>query len=83
MNLQEQILRMKSMMVENDSFTARVRKVKRINNGVEQILWHAVGVSGSYGIGYSYISKQETMGKKIRLQIFKQIIDRYNLNEYL
>lgn len=68
---------------EDYLFNARVRKVKKIVNGIEQNLWHVVGTSGSYGFGYSYLSKVDTMGKKVRLQIFKQIIDKYNLSEFI
>ena len=48
-----------------------------------QIYWKVVGISGSYGFGYAFISKKETLGKRNRQQIFKQIIDKYNLQQYL
>jgi hypothetical protein len=49
----------------------------------DQSYWRVVGISGSYGFGYSFISRRETLGKRIRQQIFKQIIDKYNLQPYL
>ena len=45
--------------------------------------WHVVGVGGSYGFGYSFITKKETIGKTFRRQIFNQIIDKYNLNNII
>jgi hypothetical protein len=47
------------------------------------IKWRVVGLSGSYGFGYSFISQRETLGKRYRLQIFQQIIDKYKLDEYI
>jgi hypothetical protein len=49
----------------------------------EQNYWKVVGIGGSYGFGYGFISKKETLGKRNRQQIFKQIIDKYNLQQYL
>ena len=62
-------------------FTARVRSFKSSVNHLKT--WRVVGTSGSYGFGYSFINKKETLGKRARLQIFKQIIDKYNLQEYM
>jgi hypothetical protein len=49
----------------------------------DQTYWKVVGISGSHGFGYIFISKKETLGKRYRQQIFKQIIDKYNLQQYL
>lgn len=57
----------------------RVRKI--IRNGLP--IWHVVGISGSHGFGYYGIPKKEILGKTYRKQIFQQIIDKYNLNQYL
>ena len=63
-------------------FTARVRSFKSsVNHGLKT--WRVVGTSGSYGFGYSFLNKKETLGKRARLQIFIQIIDKYNLQEYM
>jgi hypothetical protein len=48
-----------------------------------QKMWRVVGQSGDYGFGYSFITKKNTLGKRARTQIFNQIIDRFNLNQYL
>jgi hypothetical protein len=52
-------------------------------NGQE--LRRVIGRSGDYGFGDSYggISKKNTIGKRGRTQIFKQIIEKYNLESYL
>ena len=47
-----------------------------LGNGV----WKVVGYSGDYGFGYSWISKRNTLGKRARLGIYKQIIDKYKLD---
>lgn len=61
------------------SFDARLRKINYANG---KIVWKVVGMSGSSGFGYSFINKRETIGKTYRLQIFKQIVDKYNLEDY-
>jgi len=61
------------------SFDARLRKVNYANG---KVVWKVVGMSGSHGFGYSGISKRETLAKTYRMQIFQQIIDKYNLNDY-
>ena len=52
-------------------------------NGQE--LRRVIGRSGDYGFGDSYagISKRNTIGIRGRKQIFKQIIEKYNLDSYL
>ena len=52
-------------------------------NGQE--LRRVIGRSGDYGFGDSYvgISKKNTIGKRGRTQIFKQIIEKYNLDSFL
>jgi hypothetical protein len=65
----------------NYRFTAKVYGPFTSNNG--QVLWKVVGTSGDSGFGYSFISKRNTLGKRARIQIFQQIIDKYNLDSYL
>ena len=48
-----------------------------------QKIWRVVGQSGDYGFGYSFITKRNTLGKRARTQIYNQIIDKYDLQEYL
>lgn len=48
-----------------------------------QTYYKVVGTSGDYGFGYSFITKRNTLGKRYRQQIFKQIIDKYNLLKYM
>ena len=52
-------------------------------NGQE--LRRVIGRSGDSGFGDSYagISKKNTIGKRGRTQIFKQIIEKYKLNSYI
>lgn len=61
------------------SFNAYLRAVKFTSNKIE---WQVVGQSGDSGFGYSFISKRNTLGKKARMQIFKQIIDKYDLDRF-
>ncbi len=61
------------------SFDARLRKINYSNGNVA---WKVVGMSGSSGFGYTFISKRETLGKTYRRQIFQQIVDKYNLEDY-
>jgi hypothetical protein len=65
----------------NYKFTAWARSFIDQNNG--QKLWRVVGTCGDHGFGYSFITKRNTIGKKGRDQIFKQIIDKYDLQQYL
>ena len=48
-----------------------------------QELRRVLGTCGDSGFGYSYITKRNTIGKRGRTQIFKQIIEKYNLESYL
>ena len=52
---------------------------------IGQELRRVIGRSGDYGFGDSYagISKRNTIGIRGRKQIFKQIIEKYNLDSYL
>ena len=59
------------------SFTASIYPSTYANGETK---WRVIGHSGSYGFGYSWITKIHTLGKRARMQIFKQIIDRYNLD---
>ena len=61
------------------SFTARV-KPTTING---QPYYKVVGTSGDSGFGYGFISQKNLLGKRYRQQIFQQIIDKYNLQEYM
>jgi hypothetical protein len=47
-----------------------------------KIMWRIVGTSGDSGFGYGWISTRNTLGKRARMQIFKQIIDKYKLDSY-
>lgn len=49
----------------------------------DQTYYRVVGSSGDSGFGYSYINKRNTLGKRYRQQIFKQIIDKYDLSKYM
>ena len=62
------------------SFNAELMPMKQ--NG-EVINYRVVGTSGDSGFGYSFINKRNTLGKRARQQIFKQIIDKYNLQKYI
>jgi hypothetical protein len=46
------------------------------------VYWKVVGTSGSHGFGYAFITKRETLGVRYRQQIFKQILDKYDLKKY-
>ena len=47
------------------------------------IYYRVVGTSGDHGFGYSFISKKHVLGKRYRQQIFKQILDKFGLTEYV
>jgi hypothetical protein len=64
----------------NYRFTAKVYGPFTSNNG--QVFWKVVGTSGDSGFGYSHITQRNTLGKRARMQIFQQIIDKYNLDNY-
>ena len=49
----------------------------------DQKYYRVVGTSGDSGFGYSFINKKDTLGVRYRQQIFKQIIDKYNLSKYM
>jgi hypothetical protein len=61
------------------SFTAYLRREEYASGKVD---WRVVGQSGDYGFGYSFITEKNTLGKRARTQIFKQVIDKYNLDSY-
>ena len=48
-----------------------------------QTYYKVVGTSGDSGFGYGYITKRNTLGKRYKQQIFKQIIDKYDLEPYM
>ena len=61
------------------AFTANLLPAKLHN----QQYYRVVGSSGDSGFGYGYITKRNTLGKRYRQQIFKQIIDKYDLLKYM
>ena len=61
------------------SFTARVKPT----TVSKQPYYKVVGTSGDYGFGYGFISQKNLLGKRYRGQIFQQIIDKYNLSQYM
>jgi len=63
----------------NYIFTARLNPT-RIH---DQTYYRVVGMSGEAGFGYSIINKNDTLGKRYRQQIFKQIINKYGLEPYM
>jgi hypothetical protein len=60
-------------------FTARLLPTK-IH---DQPYYKVVGTSGDSGFGYGFISKKNILGLRYRQQIFKQIIDKYDLEPYM
>jgi hypothetical protein len=64
----------------NYSFIADLQPMKQ--NG-KVVNYRVVGRSGDSGFGYSFITKRNTLGKRYRQQIFKQIIDKYGLEQYI
>lgn len=62
------------------SFNSELMPMKQ--NG-EVVNYKVVGTSGDSGFGYSFITKRNTLGKRNRQQIFKQIIDKYGLEQYI
>ena len=61
------------------AFTANLLPT-RLHN---QNYYKVVGSSGDSGFGYAHINKKNTLGKRYRQQIFKQIIDKYDLSKYM
>ena len=49
----------------------------------DQPYYKVVGLSGDSGFGYGFISKKNILSSRNRQQIFKQIIDKYNLEPYM
>ena len=60
-------------------FTAYLRRTIFHSGKIE---WRVVGQSGDSGFGYSFITQKNTLRKRARMQIFQQIIDKYNLDSY-
>jgi len=60
------------------AFTANLEPT-RLHN----IYYKVVGSSGDSGFGYNFITKRNTLSKRYRQQIFKQIIDKYDLEPYM
>jgi|688.fasta_scaffold46257_10 hypothetical protein len=48
-----------------------------------QKMWRVQGTSGDKGFDYWWITKKNTLGVRHRTQIYKQIIERFKLNDYL
>jgi hypothetical protein len=65
----------------NYRFTASL--MPRVDSKTGQKSWRVVGISGDSGFGYGFITQRNTIGKRGRAQIFKQIIDKYNLGQFL
>ena len=61
------------------AFTASLTPIT-LNN---QPYYKVVGTSGDSGFGYGFINQKNVLGKRYRGQIFQQIIDKYNLQEYM
>ena len=49
------------------------------NDFDKQKYWRVIGRSGDSGWGFPYLTKRQTIGKRGRQQVFKQIIDRFGL----
>jgi len=64
----------------NYEFTARLYPLDYASG---KKMWRVAGTSGDYGFGYSFITKKNILGRRARMQIFKQIIDRYNLDKLI
>ena len=67
---------------KGENFLIYVRVIKNTYS-YDRVFWKVAGIRGSMGFGYWYIVKKEVLGKKIRLQIYKQIIEKYNLQQYM
>jgi len=63
----------------NYSIDTRLIKTTYLNKNVK---YKVVGISGDYGFGLSYFNKGNTLGKRDRIRIYEQIIDKYDLNKY-
>ena len=63
----------------NYKFTAYLYPLTLSGGGIK---YKVVGNSGDHGFGQSWITKRNTIGKRGRTQIFKQIIEKFNLNKY-
>jgi hypothetical protein len=61
------------------NFNARLRP-QRLH---DQIYYKVLGTSGDFGFGYTFLTKKNTLGVRYRQQIFKQIIDKYDLSKYM
>ena len=61
------------------SFTAYLRLTIFHSGKIE---WRVVGQSGDSGFGYAFITQKNTLRKRARMQIFQQIIDKYNLDRF-
>jgi len=58
-------------------------RLAKVTYGDGSIGWKVVAIGGSRGFGYHFISTRDTLGSKHRKQIFNQIIQKYNLQDYL
>ena len=65
------------------TFNARATG-KAINNKNGQEFMQVAGMCVDLGLGFGYgdLKQKELLGKRARTQIFKQIIDKYNLDSY-
>lgn len=65
------------------TFNARATG-RAINNENGQEFMQVAGMCVDLGLGFGYgdLKQKELLGKRARTQIFKQIIDKYNLDSY-
>ena len=68
---------------KNDTKYSLGAWLQRVNLSSGDVKWKVVGTSGSKGFGVSFISSREVLAKRYRKQVFKQIIDKYNLSQYI
>ena len=61
-------------------FNARLKPTRVHDQTYYKVLGMSEGLSG---FGYSDTSKKNTLGKRYRQQIFKQIINKYDLPKYM
>jgi len=63
------------------SVNARLISVNYLDTNT--VGWRVAAIGGTKGFGYAFIPSNEVLGNKYRKQIFDQIIEKYNLNDYL
>lgn len=63
----------------NYAINTRLIKIKYLDKNVK---YKVVGISGDYGFGLSHFNRGNTLGKRDRMRIYEQIIDKYDLDKY-